>query len=48
MEAKRKDKLLSKRNFTIGDLIEKVKLLERQNSCLFNDLNDTLINQSVI
>ena len=48
MEAKRKDKLLSKKNFQIGDLIEKVQILERSINSLYRELDNTLINCSFI
>lgn len=44
IETKKKDKLITKKNFMIGRLEEKVQLIERSNKCLFKELDQSLIN----
>ncbi|TNV84878.1 hypothetical protein FGO68_gene10895 [Halteria grandinella] len=42
VEAKKKDKLISKKNFQIGNLLEKIQVLERSNASLFRELDQTI------
>jgi hypothetical protein len=48
LESKRKDKYLSKKNFLIQGLAEKVALLERSNASLFRELDQSIADVSCI
>jgi|LauGreDrversion4_2_1035121.scaffolds.fasta_scaffold511359_1 hypothetical protein len=39
IEAKKKDKIITKKNFQIGSLVEKVEVLQRSNATLFKELD---------
>jgi hypothetical protein len=48
IETKKKDKIITKKNFQIGSLVEKVGVLERSNASLFRELDQTIVGCSFI
>lgn len=48
LESRRKDKSISKKNFQIQQLLEKVTLLESSNACLFKELDQSINSMSVV
>lgn len=48
IESKRKDKILTKKNFVIQGLMEKIELLERSNASLFKELDQSIQGVSII
>ena len=47
-EARKKDKIITKKNFQLGALNEKVEVLMRSNASLFKELDQTIIGCSFI
>jgi len=48
LEAKKKDKYISRKNFVIQGMCQKIDLLEKSNNCLFKELDNSIIGVSMI
>ena len=48
METRKKDKIITKKNFQLGSLQEKIDVLMRSNASLFKELDQTIIGCSFI
>ena len=46
IEARKRDKTVTKKNFLIGALTEKIELLQRSNASLFKELDQSIIMQA--
>ena len=48
IEARKKEKIITKKTFQIGNLLEKIKVLEKSNASLFKELDQTIGGFSII